>query len=184
MIRLPHSFVLLCLTVLGLASCSGPKGASSKRATPAAAEKPSAATGGAPATADTTPAAAESPPPSDPNASRDAFWNLAMQRYKPPAPASQPALADLPEPARTSIATAVTPTPTVPTPPAASKPATPPQDLKPADIPYATWAPGKRGVVKSPFDPSGRLIDVRDFNAGQMSQCPYTGKIFRVPPLK
>ncbi|MFC5458060.1 hypothetical protein [Prosthecobacter fluviatilis] len=58
------------------------------------------------------------------------------------------------------------------------------KDLNPADIPYATWAPGKRGVVKSPFDPSGRLIDVRDFNAGQLSQCPYTGKVFRVPPLK
>lgn len=110
-----------------------------------------------------------------------------MQRYKPPASGSQPALAELPEPSTRSSGTVVTPAPPVSTPPSASKAAvsaTPAQDLNPADIPYATWAPGKRGVVKSPFDPSGRLIDVRDFNAGQMSQCPYTGKVFRVPPLK
>lgn len=107
-----------------------------------------------------------------------------MQRYKPPASGSQPALAELPE---SSTGNAVTPAPTVSTTPSASTPAvsaTPAKDLNPADIPYATWAPGKRGVVKSPFDPSGRLIDVRDFNAGQLSQCPYTGKTFRVPPLK
>lgn len=46
----------------------------------------------------------------------------------------------------------------------------PAQDLNLADIPFATWAPGKLGIVKSPYDPDGRLFDVRDFNAGQMSQ--------------
>lgn len=110
-----------------------------------------------------------------------------MKRYAPPVMGNQPAAIDLAEPGTTSPGTALTPPPTVPTKTAVSTPATgtaPAQELKPADIPYATWAPGKRGVVKSPFDPSGRLIDVRDFNAGQMSQCPYTGKIFRVPPLK
>lgn len=110
-----------------------------------------------------------------------------MKRYAPPATGPQPAAIDLAEPGTTSQATAVTAPATVSAKPAVSTPAiatAPAQQLKPADIPFATWAPGKRGVVKSPFDPGGRLIDVRDFNAGQMSQCPYTGKIFRVPPLK
>ncbi|WP_395745903.1 hypothetical protein [Prosthecobacter sp.] len=51
----------------------------------------------------------------------------------------------------------------------------------PAEIPYATRIPGKPGFVKSPFDPNGQAIDVRDFQSGQKAKCPYTGKIFRVP---
>lgn len=196
MIRLFHSVSLLSLTILGLTSCAGPKKALSKSAPSASAgvdQKMALSEGAPPAVAGAASAAGETPPvaggdpPPDPNAARDAYWNLAMQRYKPPASGSQPALAELPEPSTPSTGTAVTPAPTVSTTPSASKPtvsATPAQDLNPADIPFATWAPGKRGVVKSPFDPSGRLIDVRDFNAGQMSQCPYTGKVFRVPPLK
>lgn len=61
-------------------------------------------------------------------------------------------------------------TPSVPQPPAA-----------PTEIPYATRIDGKPGFVKSPFDPNGQAIDVRDFQSGQKARCPYTGKIFRVP---
>ena len=64
---------------------------------------------------------------------------------------------------------------------------TPPGSMPPpaaptaADIPYATRITGKPGFVKSPFDPNGQAIDVRDFQSGQKARCPYTGKIFRVP---
>lgn len=51
----------------------------------------------------------------------------------------------------------------------------------PAEIPFATRITGKPGFVKSPFDPNGQAIDVRDFQSGQKARCPYTGKIFRVP---
>lgn len=184
-----HSVVLLSLAAVSLTSCSGPKDALS-RSTPAvsATGTPSAATG-------VSAAAPEAPP--DPNAERDAFWDLAMKRYVPPATGLQPAAMELTEPGTTSQGTmspgtmspgtAAAPAPAVSTLSSASKPAintAPARELNPADIPFATWAPGKRGIVKSPFDPSGRLIDVRDFNSGQLSQCPYTGKIFRVPPLK
>lgn len=64
----------------------------------------------------------------------------------------------------------VTPPSTAPTPPPA-----------PAEIPYATAISGKPGFVKSPFDPNGQAIDVRDFQSGQKARCPYTGKVFRVP---
>lgn len=58
-------------------------------------------------------------------------------------------------------------------------PATPPPAV--AEIPFATRITGKAGFVKSPFDPNGQAIDVRDFQSGQKAKCPYTGKIFRVP---
>lgn len=57
----------------------------------------------------------------------------------------------------------------------------PPAAPTPAEIPYATRITGKPGFVKSPFDPNGQAIDVRDFQSGQKARCPYTGKIFRVP---
>jgi hypothetical protein len=50
-----------------------------------------------------------------------------------------------------------------------------------AEIPYATRITNKPGFVKSPFDPNGQAIDVRDFQSGQKARCPYTGKVFRVP---
>lgn len=68
----------------------------------------------------------------------------------------------------------VTPPGSIPAPTAPAAPA-------PAEIPYATRITGKPGFVKSPFDPNGQAIDVRDFQSGQKARCPYTGKIFRVP---
>ncbi len=67
--------------------------------------------------------------------------------------------------------------PTVPVAP----PTTPPPAPAPAEVPFAIRITGKPGYVKSPFDPSGQAIDVRDFHSGQKARCPYTGKVFRVP---
>lgn len=74
----------------------------------------------------------------------------------------------------------VTVTPPSSTPPPVNPPAvaTPPA---PAEIPFAQRITGKPGFVKSPFDPNGQAIDVRDFQSGQKAKCPYTGKVFRVP---
>ncbi|MFN0079422.1 MAG: hypothetical protein ACKVY0_23400 [Prosthecobacter sp.] len=69
-------------------------------------------------------------------------------------------------------------------PPVAVTPPTntpPPQPVAPAEIPFAQRITGKPGFVKSPFDPNGQAIDVRDFQSGQKAKCPYTGKVFRVP---
>ncbi|MGV3663488.1 MAG: hypothetical protein ACO1TE_25170 [Prosthecobacter sp.] len=71
------------------------------------------------------------------------------------------------------------PPPVVVTPPTPQTPPAPPP--APAEIPYASRIPGKPGFVKSPFDPNGQAIDVRDFQSGQKAKCPYTGKVFRVP---
>jgi hypothetical protein len=73
------------------------------------------------------------------------------------------------------------PPPIVVTPPGSTPPAAPTPPPAPAEIPYATRITGKPGFVKSPFDPNGQAIDVRDFQSGQKAKCPYTGKVFRVP---
>ncbi len=177
--RLFHSVVLLSLTVVGLTSCSGPNPALSKGARSSAQ--------GAPPSAPGTPPPAVGQPPPDPNAARDAYWKIAMQSYKPPAMGAEPETAAPLQQGPIITANTAPPTPTISTTPPVSTPAiadAPAKVLNPADIPYAIPVPGKRGIVKSPFDPNGRPIDVRDFNPGQLSQCPYSGKIFRVPPLK
>lgn len=105
----------------------------------------------------------------DPNAA-------AVQPPNPDAPATGNTVT--PPPTTTGSTTApppVTVTPPNSTPPAPTTPAAP------AEIPYATRIAGKPGFVKSPFDPNGQAIDVRDFQSGQKARCPYTGKVFRVP---
>ncbi|HEY1050433.1 MAG TPA: hypothetical protein VGE39_11780 [Prosthecobacter sp.] len=87
-----------------------------------------------------------------------------------------PGTSGTPLPPNTSGPTA--PPPVVVTPPTPSTPTPPPA---PTEIPYATRIANKPGFVKSPFDPNGQAIDVRDFQSGQKARCPYTGKIFRVP---
>ena len=79
--------------------------------------------------------------------------------------------------------TTTAPPPVTVTPPGSTappvNPPTPPH--APAEIPFAQRITGKPGFVKSPFDPNGQAIDVRDFQSGQKAKCPYTGKVFRVP---
>lgn len=107
---------------------------------------------------------------SDPNAA-------AVQPPDPNAPVTGD---NVTAPPTTDNTTA--PPPMTVTPPG-STPAPVTQAPAPAatEIPYATKITGKPGFVKSPFDPSGQAIDVRDFQSGQKARCPYTGKIFRVP---
>ena len=109
---------------------------------------------------------------------------------------NNPAAVQSPDPTAPVTGENVTPPPTTDNPaapppvsvtppgstPAPANPSTPtPAPAPAADIPYATRITGKPGFVKSPFDPNGQAIDVRDFQSGQKARCPYTGKIFRVP---
>ena len=105
--------------------------------------------------------------PADPNAA------AAVQPPNPNAPVTGDVVT---APPTTDNPTA--PPPVSVTPPGSTPAVSPPV---PAEIPYATRITGKPGFVKSPFDPNGQAIDVRDFQSGQKAKCPYTGKIFRVP---
>lgn len=57
-----------------------------------------------------------------------------------------------------------------------------PPPPKPQNPEYAIKAEGKPGYVKSPYDPQGRLIDVRGLPPGTEAEDPYTRRSFLVPP--
>ncbi len=102
---------------------------------------------------------------------------------QPPNPNAAPTTGDTVTPPSTSGGTSAPPPVTV-TPPGNTPPpttTTPPKPPAQTEIPFATRIAGKPGFVKSPFDPNGQAIDVRDFQSGQKARCPYTGKVFRVP---
>lgn len=98
----------------------------------------------------------------------------AVQPPNPDAPVTGDNVSAPPTTENTTAPPPVSVTPPGSTPAAPTPPPAP-------DIPYATRIAGKPGFVKSPFDPSGQAIDVRDFRSDQKAKCPYTGKIFRVP---
>ncbi len=55
---------------------------------------------------------------------------------------------------------------------------------KPAiqEIPYGLPIAGRPGFVNSPFAAKHQLVDVTGLPSGMEVKCPYTGKLFRVPP--
>lgn len=68
-------------------------------------------------------------------------------------------------------------------PPSVPTIAPPPVNPKPVqDIPYGTAIAGRPGFVNSPFAAKHQLVDVTGLPTGMEVKCPYTGKLFRVPP--
>lgn len=60
---------------------------------------------------------------------------------------------------------------------------TPPADNKALqDAPYGNPIPGRPGFVNSPHAARNQLVDVTGLPAGMEVKCPYSGKLFRVPP--
>lgn len=51
-------------------------------------------------------------------------------------------------------------------------------------LPYGTTVPGRMNMVNSPFAGKTQLVDVSGMSAGQTVKCPYTGKLFKVPPTQ
>lgn len=50
------------------------------------------------------------------------------------------------------------------------------------EIPFGTAIAGRPGFVNSPFAAKHQLVDVTGLPTGMEVKCPYTGKLFRVPP--
>ena len=68
-----------------------------------------------------------------------------------------------------------------PTQPAPSAPAPAPAAVS-QDIPMGTAIVGRPGFVNSPYAAKHQLVDVTGLPTGMEVKCPYTGKLFRVPP--
>lgn len=73
--------------------------------------------------------------------------------------------------------------PTAPVAPKTTPPATTPQ-VKPSapELPYGSAISGRPGFVNSPYAAKHQLVDVTGLPVGMEVKCPYTGKLFRVPP--
>ena len=73
------------------------------------------------------------------------------------------------------------------TPPASPPPApssTAPAPKPASDLPYGSAIPGRMNMVNSPYAGKTQLVDVSGMSPGQTVICPYTGKLFKVPPTQ
>jgi uncharacterized Zn-finger protein len=65
------------------------------------------------------------------------------------------------------------------------KTSTPPSSTTNApvvELPYGNAIAGRPGFVNSPYAAKHQLVDVTGLPVGMEVKCPYTGKLFRVPP--
>lgn len=118
----------------------------------------------------------------------------------PPTPASAPAAPKKSEPApvvktepkKEPSTPAIASTPANPKPaPEPTPKIEPKQEPAPAPqtaaapapkLPFGAPIPGRPGFVNSPFAEKHQLVDVTGLSVGTEVKCPYTGKLFRVPP--
>jgi hypothetical protein len=66
--------------------------------------------------------------------------------------------------------------------PSPSKPSSSPAPKK--DLPYGNAVAGRPNMVNSPYASKAQLVDVAGMGPGQTVKCPYSGKLFRVPPTQ
>jgi hypothetical protein len=69
-------------------------------------------------------------------------------------------------------------------PPVSSAPSSSGSTATPDSLPYGAPVPGRMNMVNSPYAGKTQLVDVSGMSAGQTVKCPYTGKLFKVPPTQ
>jgi hypothetical protein len=71
------------------------------------------------------------------------------------------------------------------TPPPSSSPSNPAGSPAPKkELPYGSAVAGRPNMVNSPYASKTQLVDVAGMSPGQTVKCPYSGKLFRVPPTQ
>lgn len=126
--------------------------------------------------------------PSQPSSSAPVPAPRHTPRARPESPAPRPAPripVEEPPEAPAIVRNEPPPAPsTTPQPPSLPKSngAPPAAPASTADLPYGTPVPGRPNMVNSPFAAKTQLVDVSGMGVGQPVKCPYTGKLFKVPP--
>jgi hypothetical protein len=100
----------------------------------------------------------------------------APERQKAPAAPERPRTA--PVTPNNTVAAMNKPT----TPSTAPTVTTPPSTTPAVELPYGSPIAGRPGFVNSPYAAKHQLVDVTGLPVGMEVKCPYTGKLFRVPP--
>jgi len=116
----------------------------------------------APETAAAKPKEEPKPAPA-PEPKKEMAAKPAPAETKPEAPASKPT------PAKTETAAAPAPKLAAPV-------------AKADELPYGNPVTGRPGLVNSPYAGKMQLVDVTGLKPGTEVKCPYSGKLFRVPP--
>ncbi len=131
-----------------------------------------------------------------PNMPAEREQHVASTPAPAPLPKPQPQSAPAPAPkvsqqvptTPTKVATNTAPAPQAPpTAPAKQSPPAVQQTPPPAaagngELPFGVAIPGRPGFVNSPYAAKHQLVDVTGLPTGMEVKCPYTGKLFRVPP--
>ncbi|MCB1224807.1 MAG: hypothetical protein KDK99_03240 [Verrucomicrobiales bacterium] len=97
----------------------------------------------------------------------------------PTKPTPSPAAANKPQPKPTAVASN---TPANNKPKPSPAPAPQPKVEVASDLPFGTPIAGRPGFVNSPYAAKHQLVDVTGLPTGMEVKCPYSGKLFRVPP--
>lgn len=130
------------------------------------------------AVASTTPAASQAPA-------------LPKPQLEQPKPQAAPMTPPPSVPTKVAANTAPAPTPPpapqvkpspAPSAPAPSAPPPAPKTTAANELPFGAPIPGRPGFVNSPYAAKHQLVDVTGLPTGMEVKCPYTGKLFRVPP--
>ena len=102
--------------------------------------------------------------------------STASRSTSSPAPTSKPSPAPSAPTKPKTVASNSTPSPTPPT------TSVPKLETPAPSIPFGKSISGRPGFVNSPFAASHQLVDVTGLPVGMEVKCPYTGKLFKVPP--
>lgn len=90
-----------------------------------------------------------------------------------------------------SVASRKEPTVNIPVEPPSPKPSSnasssdkPVASVPKKELPYGSAVAGRPNMVNSPYANKSQLVDVAGMSPGQTVKCPYSGKLFRVPPTQ